>query len=371
MLRLDGNMAFARAIGMGARIVSCLLAARKAGACRHLWSLTLTMNDFDSAILDVHYGPSRRKSAPSPQCSREVKGKGKEGSTMALGSSTDRPRRTAPPALPLPAPIHPMNALAVARAFQQRAGTSVLGREGNTQTIDHKGSEGITSLGLPYARLHPRTVEDIATHAIASLTQLDLSFCYVGPTGAKVLALALAEGGRGSRSLLHLRLPHNAIGDAGAAAITRALAKNNCLAFLDLASNGIRSTGGIALASLFRGNSIALLRLDVGDNPIGMEGSQMLASAAAAALERASVTVEIIGLGRVAGASVKTKEVARRTVASRKRLESKAERCLESTLIPKECVGLDRRTSSSVISVAEEVHVDLGVSADRDGFVQV
>lgn len=355
-------MAFARAIGMGARIASCLLAARKAGACRHLWRLTLTMNDFDSAILDVHHAPSRRKSATSPQWSREVKRK---------GSSTGRPRRTAPPALPVTASIHPMNALAVARSFHPRAGTSVLCKERNTRTIDHKGSEGITSLGLPYSRLHPRTVKDIATHAIASLTQLDLSFCYVGPTGAQALALALGEDGKGSRSLLHLRLPHNAIGDAGATAITRALAKNNCLASLDLASNGIRSAGGIALASLFRGNLIALSRLDVGDNPIGIEGSHMLASAAAAALERASVAVEIVGLGRVAGASVTTKEIARRTAASRKRLESKAERCLESMLISEECFGLDRRTSSSVISVTEEVHIDLGISADRDGFVQV
>lgn len=373
-------MAFARAVGMGTRIASCLLAARKAGACRHLWSLTLTVNDFDSAILDVEHAPSRRKSGTSPRWSREVKRKGREGGITGLENNSGRPGRTAPPALPLAVPAHPMNALAVARSFHPRAGTSgggfgvVLDRERNTRTIDIKGSdshEGITSLGLPFARLHPRTVNDIATYAIASLTRLDLSFCYIGPAGAQVLALALGGGGRGSRSLLHLRLPHNAIGDAGTTAIACALAKNHCLASLDLASNGIRSAGGTALASLFRGNLIALSRLDVGDNPLGIEASQTLASAAAAAFDRASVAVEILGLDRVAGASAMTKQVARRTAASRKRLESKAERCLKSPLIPEESFGLDRRTSLSVIFVAEEVHVDSALSADRDRFIQV
>ena len=405
-------MVLARTAGMGARVASCLRAARKAGACRYLWSLSLTADDFDCCFLNAARTTetqTRRKRAATILQSSEVQAKEREvkqergGACLRRGSGT-RAGRRAMSAPQRTAPAHPMNALAVARSFHPRAsvgtraeaGMTLNGGQGNSNDEvvstdrghgDNHG--GITSLGLPYARLHPRTIDAIATYAVASLTRLDLSFCYIGPAGARALSHALGEGGRGSRSLVQLRLPHNAVGDAGACALGRALTGNHRLTSLDLASNGIHSAGSSALASLFRGDGVVLSHLNIGDNPLGAEATQMLVVAAAAASEAAfadrtdcggnsPAAVEILGLERVAGASVATREAAKRVVSAGQRFEDEAgsragarQRSASPLTSSGSAFGSGKQRVSVVISVPEEVRVDPEEATVHDGFVQV
>lgn len=345
--------------GAGALLATSLRAAVRAGGCRHLWSLSVTLDDFDCSFFT---------NAP-----RKTK--------QTVASATTGPGRSSgkaavPPAPSRQAPAHPMNALAFARSFHPRApgggagalldehgrGRTASGGGGvrDTQSKAYTGSSrgSITSLGLPYARLHHRTVEELATHAVSSLTHLDLSHCHIGAAGAVSLARALdgsggstAEGvesavgsskgvgnnrgngnrGRGSHSLRSLNLPHNSVGDSGARAFGRALVNNRCLTFLSLASNGIGSIGGRALAVALdaRGGGdddggCALTRLDVGDNPLGENAARFLVAASTPApsgIDRGdgrvcgAAGVQILGLDRVAGAAVATREAARRIVA--------------------------------------------------------
>ncbi|CAM9153892.1 unnamed protein product, partial [Hapterophycus canaliculatus] len=347
VLRLQANVVFSRAPDAGARLGSGLRAAIRAGGCRHLWDLSVTLDDFNSTFF---------QNAP-----RKTKIK-KAGAPVITGSDRGTSEAVASPALVRQNSADPMNALTFTRAFHPRASGGGLGALLNGDDGDESAGDGgrggggsrgrgasghkgcITSLGLPYARLHPRTVEELATYAIPSLTHLDLSYCYVGPAGAAALARALAgseadrgEGngtrGRGSRSLRSLKLPHNAVGDSGARAISKALQGNHCLTFLSLASNGIGSVGGGALAAVVGRGGSALDCLDVGDNPLGDVASRLLVAATTAGDGSRSAkgartggdgggdgracewaTVRILGLDRVAGATVATKAVAEKAV---------------------------------------------------------
>ena len=349
VIRLEGNSAFARAPGMGARLAAGLRAAIRGGGCRHLWSLSVTLDDFDGS----HFPNAPRKGGGDGTAAVDERRKearqrsttGSSGRGTAAVAAAGR-KVTAPPTHLRMAQAHPMNALGLARAFHPGApdgGAGALlnegrgriagggtgggggGRGGDSGPGAGAGRGAITSLGLPYARLHPRSVEAITAHAISSLTHLDLSFCFVGPAGACALALGLEPAsndnsddigggsggggggggdggggggggggssggtglrGRGSRSLRSLKLPHNAIGDSGACALARALSSNRCLTYLSLASNGINFAGGRALASAFSGDAVVLARLDVGDNPLGEKSSRMLVEAAAMAATR-------------------------------------------------------------------------------------
>lgn len=411
VLRLEANVLFACVPGAGALLATSLRAAVKAGGCRHLWSLSVTLDDFDGSFF---------MNAP-----RKTK--------QTVGSATTGPGRSsgkaaAPPATSRRAPAHPMNALAFARAFHPRApgggvgallnengGGGAASGDGGVREKQSKVKAGssrgsITSLGLPYARLHHRTVEELATHAVSSLTHLDLSHCHVGAAGAFSLARALdgiggstangvesgvgdskvvgnskASGngnrGRGSHSLRSLNLPHNFVGDSGARALGRALVNNRCLTFLSLASNGIGSAGGRALAAALdaRGDSDgdggdgggALIRLDVGDNPLGENAARLLVAASNAApsgIDRAGGQIcgaasaaQILGLDRVAGASVATREAARRIV---------------TPAITAAGVGLPKggvmlAAAPTLVAIDEGISVQSDDAIGDDGLVQV
>lgn len=342
------------------------------------------------------------------------------------GSGTAVSQRTAPPH-PCKPLVHPMNALALAQAFHPRApggGAGVFRNEnggggggGGVGGVDYRGvnkSPGmrkgfISSLGLPFARLHPRSVEEIAAHAISSLTHLDLSHCHVGPAGACALARALDAGrtvgvngsggnnsssrGRGSRSLRSLQLLHNAIGDSGARALGHALATNRCLTSLSLASNNIRTAGGRALAAAFTGNNVVLTRLDIGDNPLGDESARMLIEAAAASMTAAAATVaaavsagggggdsdhdgrvatvQILGLDRVAGVTVATRETARRVLKAVVRSESNVEGVrMRRGMADEVCEG-QCGAATALLSASEKVLVEPEDPTINGGFVQV
>ncbi|MEM7517622.1 MAG: hypothetical protein AAF368_11960 [Planctomycetota bacterium] len=347
VLRLEANVIFARSPEAGARLGSGLRAAIKAGGCRHLHTLSVTLEDFDGTF----FLKAPRATDPKKKQNKNKSGAAADGSGRGVSTTPVAPLSTT-----RRNPTDPMNALAFTRAFHPRASGGGLGAvlhisdtggpgDGGDGGGGQRGGSGrsrsgfISSLGLPYARLHPRTVEELATYAIPSLTFLDLSFCYIGPAGAAALAHALDGGegdqgtkgtgarGRGSRSLRSLKLPHNAVGDSGASALSRALRRNRCLTFLSLASNGIGPVGGRALAdAVGHGGSASLACLDVGDNPLGEQASALLVAAATAGVvvgdsaselggggrggrdgrgsEGATATVKVQGLHRVAGASV-------------------------------------------------------------------
>lgn len=384
VLRLEANGLFARSPGAGARLGAGLRAAIKAGGCRHLWSLSVTLDDFDGSFF---------MNAP-----RKTKAKTRGGGPTATGTGRSTRKAAGPPpaAGPIPA-AHPMNALALARAFHPRApdgGAGALlngdgggeansgGVRGNTRRGTARAGRGsITSLGLPYARLHPRTVEELAAHAVSSLTNLDLSYCYVGPAGAAALARALdGDGGggsssssgtrgRGSRSLRSLKLPHNAVGDSGAHALGRSLSNNRCLTFLSLASNGIGPAGARALAAGVgrRGNDgggSALRRLDMGDNPLEGEAARLLVAAASSdaatnghggkdgdGTAREPTTLQVLGLDRALGAAVATRVAARRAVSA--------------------AAACEAATTTTLVAIENEVSVQPEDAVGNDGLVQV
>lgn len=367
-------MPLAASQGIGARLASGLRAAINVGGCRHLWSLSVTLDDYESDCSRT--GSSRQQGAARAETARRVKG---EKATKDLHSS----------------PVHPMNSFALAHAFHRRAGGGELGAtlEGaDNSGGGQRGNVGrprgaIRSLGLPFAKLHARTVVEIAAHALPSLTQLDLSFCYIGAAGAAALALALhdpekdavgrREGGyrgRGSDSLRSLQLRHNTVGDSGAKALGRALARNRCLTYLSLASNCIGPSGGKALASGLGSEGTRLARLDVSDNPLDEASVRLLVGATGGAgevkffagaesggtLSDVDVTstprrsLQIIGLDRVTGTSVKTREDAHRAAT-----ETSANL-------------RDDEESIVVAGLEEEVSVRLEDSiGKRDGFVEV
>lgn len=384
MLRLEANVPFSRAPGAGAHLAAGLRAAVKAGGCRYLWSLSVTLDDFDSSF----FMNATRKAEKT------------SGLATTPGHATRSSHATAPPAPSLQTPAHPMNALAFARAFHPRApgggagallngdkaGIAIGGRgrgAPNNKVATGPGRGSITSLGLPYARLHPRTIEALATYAISSLTHLDLSFCHVGAAGAAALARALdgnsntskggASLGGGSHSLRSLKLPHNFVGDSGACALGRALSNNRCLTFLSLASNGIGFVGGRALAAALGtrgepvdggddggGSGSGLARLDVGDNPLGEKAAKLLVAAASTASGGgAAVTVQILGLDRVAGTTVATRAAAPRVDAADERISLEKD-------------GVALAASPTLVAIDEEVSVQSeDASGDGGRLVQV
>lgn len=428
VLRLEANMLLAATPGMGAHLATGLRAALKAGGCKHLWSLSVTLNDFDNTFLDARGAGEggrdhhRAKEKTGAERDRETDRKTKkDGGDRLLGLKASPPPRRVP--------AHPMNALALAHAFHphaagggvgtlsdgsghavNRGGHRVRGGGGGGRTNGAHGC-GIVSLGLPYAKLHPRTVAEIVTHAVSSLTHLDLSHCYIGPGGAAALALALGGGnsddtieggrgraGRGSHSLCSLKLQHNAIGDSGARAFGCALQTNRCLTSLSLASNSIGSAGGRALALALEGEGIVLARLDVGDNPLGEKSARFLVDTAAAcvapsaspaAVAKASSAaldggkrsigscawgVQILGLDRVAGATVTTRGAARRTTTATTagNRRGKGEESLCSLSAAREDDGAYVQAGQlGLITVDKEVYVRPEDCTGADGFVQV
>lgn len=417
VLRLEANVLLSGAPGAGAHLAAGLRKAVKAGGCRHLWSVSVTLDDFDGSFF-VH---APRKKAEKTGSLATASGHAVRGGGAA----------TAPPAPSRPTPAHPMNALAFARAFHPRApgggagallnGDTAVGKEtggrgrepNSTAATTGSGRGSITSLGLPYARLHPRTIEELATHAISSLTHLDLSFCHIGAAGAAALARALdgsggptttttmttlrgtggvgggnnngkggALRGRGSQSLRSLKLPHNFVGDSGACALGRALSNNRCLIFLSLASNGIGSAGGRAMAAALEsragvvvggaaaGGGSGLARLDIGDNPLGEKAARLLVAAAASTAgdgggREAVTAVQIMGLDRVAGATVATRAAA----AAAPRVDS-ADKGAGSSL-EKDGEVAPAASTTTLVAVHEEVPVQSEDASGDGGLVQV
>ena len=88
----------------------------------------------------------------------------------------------------------------------------------------------------------------------------------------------LAQLVRVNRTLTHLSLTSNELGDAGIQVIAKALADNHYLAVLDVGDNDITSKGAHYIAQMLTKNK-SLTQLDISRNQIECEGITLLATA--------------------------------------------------------------------------------------------
>ncbi|RLN06844.1 hypothetical protein BBJ28_00009400 [Nothophytophthora sp. Chile5] len=126
------------------------------------------------------------------------------------------------------------------------------------------GAAGLQSLGLCYAEISRKVVLN-AMKMANRLTALDLSFAFIGISGAQVVAAALKMKGYATLTQLNLRC--NRTKSMGAKAILAALRVNDRLTALDLSRNEIRSEVGDEVAALLKHNQV-LTRLDLSQNEI-------------------------------------------------------------------------------------------------------
>ena len=124
-------------------------------------------------------------------------------------------------------------------------------------------------LGLTHNHLSMQSVAQLSVLLpvlAPTLTDLDLSFSYIGLHGASHLAKALQHR---RCSLVRLGLSGNNLGDLGLSALTKGLRTNNTLTSLDLRSNNISQVGLRSLcAGLATSPLCCLSRIDVRCNPI-------------------------------------------------------------------------------------------------------
>jgi len=120
------------------------------------------------------------------------------------------------------------------------------------------------------------TVAATAGHGTLSVSTVDLRSAHIGDAGAAAIARALiarplgpagrvttpgsaapaAAQGSGAATLTDLMLGHNDIGDAGAAALALVLRQPGAvLEALNLASNAVGDAGAVALASALTANA--------------------------------------------------------------------------------------------------------------------
>ena len=103
------------------------------------------------------------------------------------------------------------------------------------------------------------------------LTTLNIANIQLNSLGAQ----SLARGMSGSLNMREFCVRGNSIGDDGAKAIADVLSKCDSLQLLDVAQNGIREGGTIALASALREKQVCVL--DFSGNYIGSQGALALA----------------------------------------------------------------------------------------------
>ena len=137
-------------------------------------------------------------------------------------------------------------------------------------------------LHIPYLNLKSEIEEDaivFLSKALAvnsSLTYLDLRGNRIGSSGAASLSQALAV----NSSLTNLDLSKNRFGNSGAASLAQALAVNSSLTKLDLSENRFGNSGAGSLAQALTVNS-SLTKLDLSENRFGNSGAASLAQALA------------------------------------------------------------------------------------------
>ena len=134
----------------------------------------------------------------------------------------------------------------------------------------------LTNLNLCYNNIGPTGAVSLATalEENTTLTNLELSFNHPGPAGAESLAKALKT----NTTLTNLVLSFNNLGPADAESLATALKTNTTLANLNVSANNLGPAGAESLATALKTNT-TLPNLDVSANNLGPAGAESLATA--------------------------------------------------------------------------------------------
>lgn len=229
----------------------------------HTWGFSITMQDFHPIQLKLKDTSKQKKMI------KENKNEANEDYKELV----KHPQKAAEFLKALNEKLHPSNIAKANQQLPERDKKSVFtqsqsSRSKRKDTTFHYGrSIGLQLMAvfaLRNSQLSRRSVELLETTlelTSSTLTDLDLSFSYIGFIGAQVLQRTLDLP---SCQLIRLGLMGNSISDRGASLICKSLQRNNTLVYLDLRSNGLSSTlllgdrpGGLveALCGTLRGSN--------------------------------------------------------------------------------------------------------------------
>uniref|UniRef100_A0A3Q3B646 T-complex-associated-testis-expressed 1 n=1 Tax=Kryptolebias marmoratus TaxID=37003 RepID=A0A3Q3B646_KRYMA len=159
-----------------------------------------------------------------------------------------------------------------------------------------------SSRTLKLFRLHQSNVEDkkcrlLVKHLLdhPSLRELDLSHNLIGNGGARAIGKLLARS-----KLEVLNVCDNKIGELGAKAIARALSRNSTLSSLNLRLNLVRDEGGAAIGEALRSNT-TLHHLNLGGNDMTWRAASALSDVLIENKTLRSINLSCNNLGKVGG----------------------------------------------------------------------
>jgi Ran GTPase-activating protein (RanGAP) involved in mRNA processing and transport len=154
-----------------------------------------------------------------------------------------------------------MGSIEILKAIQHHPSLKTLELDNNTWT---------DCMDIDIESIVPALVQN------TTLTHLSLSECRIFQfsNGLESCSTIIEQ----NKTLLHMELNDNSIGNRGATRLAEALQKNTSLESLRLWHNKIGNTGALAIAKMLFTNS-TLLRLELGGNNIGPEGCKDLAQA--------------------------------------------------------------------------------------------
>ena len=148
--------------------------------------------------------------------------------------------------------------------------------------------------------LETRLVCSLGKHLdMSSLTKVYFRNTAIHDAGASAISMALAV----NSSLTSLDLSWNRIGDAGASSLSQVLTANSSLTILDLSWNIIGEAGASSLSQALTANS-SLTSLDLCNNSIGISGASSLSQALTANSSLTSLNLRNNGFGMLGAVSL-------------------------------------------------------------------
>ena len=148
--------------------------------------------------------------------------------------------------------------------------------------------------------LETRLVCSLGKHLdMSSLTKVYFRNTAIHDAGASAISMALAV----NSSLTSLDLGWNRIGDAGASSLSQVLTANSSLTILDLSWNIIGEAGASSLSQALTANS-SLTSLDLCNNSIGISGASSLSQALTANSSLTSLNLRANGFGMLGAVSL-------------------------------------------------------------------
>ena len=148
--------------------------------------------------------------------------------------------------------------------------------------------------------LETRLVCSLGKHLdMSSLTKVYFRNTAIHDAGASAISMALAV----NSSLTSLDLGWNRIGDAGASSLSQVLTANSSLTILDLSWNIIGEAGASSLSQALTANS-SLTSLDLRNNSIGISGASSLSQALTANSSLTSLNLRANGFGMLGAVSL-------------------------------------------------------------------